>query len=291
MVMGYAPQPPDAVLNMAPPVMPARTALCRLPVFRAVALKMLNLLGNEQAEVQTLASLLRSDPGLSAQVLSAANSPLYGNSQHIDNLSRAILVLGFDRTKALTLTLALKSFLKKPSNPKAMESCWQHSLASALVAEELAPLYEIDKDQAYTAALIHDVGRLGLMLAYGEHYTPVLEAPHDSAAACLESERNLFEMDHCQAGLWLTQRWGFPPAYSRVAGCHHDELPAAPQDLASLAHAACLLADALGFQAVAWSEPPSAERILAQLPVNPWRRYTFQADELRARIVQHIGSL
>jgi putative nucleotidyltransferase with HDIG domain len=262
-----------------------------LPVFRPVALKMLRLVANEQVEVQSVAGLLRSDPGLCAQVLALANSAIYGNTHHIDNLPRAILVLGFERTRSLTLTVALKSFLRYPGKAKTMENCWQHSLATALVAEELAPSFGIGKDEAYTAALIHDIGRLGLLMAFGEWYTPILEAAHDSARACLESERSLLDMDHCQAGFWLTQRWGFPPAYSRVAGCHHDDLSATWNDLASLAHISCMLADALGFQAVAWIQPPSTPAILAQLPVNPWNRYTFQEEEMRIRIGRQIASV
>jgi|ERR1017187_6989085 HD-like signal output (HDOD) protein len=78
--------------------------------------------------------------------------------------------------------------------------------------------FEIATDRAYTAALIHDVGRLGLLQAYGELYMPVFATRHNTMAECLEFERRLFEMDHCQAGLLLTQRWGFPSDYSRVAG-------------------------------------------------------------------------
>jgi HD-like signal output (HDOD) protein len=276
---------------MPPPGIQARSGLCKLPVFRPVALKMLKLLGNEQAEVQGIAGLLRSDPALSAQVLTVANSAFYGHTHHTDNLARAILVLGFERTKALTLTVALRSFLRQPANTRSMECCWQHSMAAALVAEELAPLYEIETEQAYTAALIHDVGRLGLLMAYGDRYAPLLETPHATVAGCLESERSLFQMDHCQAGLWLTQRWGFPSVHSRVAGCHHDELPAANQDLASLAHVACLLADALGFRAVAWANPPSVAEVVPQLPIKPWSRYTFDEQDMKARITKTIATI
>jgi len=224
-------------------------------------------------------------------VLAVANSSFYGMPHHIDNLARAILVLGFERTRSLTLTVALKSFTRHPANAKVMQACWQHSVATALLAEELAPLYEIAKDRAYTAALIHDVGRLGLLRAYGERYAPVFAARHDTLADCLESERSLFEMDHCQAGLLLTQRWGFPSEYSRVAGCHHGEMPAAKQDLVSLTHTACLLADALGYPSVVIAQAPSADGIVTQLPASPWNPYTFQEEPLKDRIAQQIASV
>jgi len=278
-------------MGAIPPPIQARNGLCQLPVFGPVALKMLNLLANQEAEVRTIAGLLRSDPALSAKVLAVANSSFYGTPQYIDNLARAILVLGFERTKSLTLTVALRSFTRHLANPKVMQSCWQHSIATALLAEELAPLYEIAKDRAYTAALIHDVGRLGLLRAYGELYAPLFAAVHDTLAESLEAERSLFQMDHCQAGLLLTQRWGFPSEYSRVAGCHHGELPAAKQDLVSLTHTACLLADALGFPAMVLAQPPTTGAIVAQLPANPWNPYTFHEEQLKDRIAKQIASV
>lgn len=291
MSVGCLTQTPDGGFASVPPPVKVRDGLCRLPVFRPVALKMLNLLANEEAEVRGVAGLLRTDPSLSAEVLAVANSAFYGTPHYIDSLPRAILVLGFGRTRSLTLTVALRTFTRHPANPRIMQTCWEHSLASALLAEELAPLYEIAADRAYTAALIHDVGRLGLLKAYGERYAPVFAAPHATIAGCLESERTLFEMDHCQAGFVLTQRWGFPSQYSRVAGCHHGDVPSAKQDLVSLAHTACLLADAMGFVAVACADTPSIPEIVACLPANPWKPYTFPAEEMKMRISRQVASV
>jgi putative nucleotidyltransferase with HDIG domain len=284
-------QTPGSGLSAVLPAIQARSGLCELPVFGPVALKMLKLLANEVAEVRGIAGLLKSDPALSAEVLAVANSSFYGTPHRIDNLARAILVLGFEQTRSLTLTVALRSFTRHPANPKIMQGCWQHSLAAALLAEELAPLYDIAKDQAYTAALIHDVGRLGLLRAYGEQYAPIFATRHNNAAACLEAERRAFEMDHCQAGLWLTQRWDFPSEYSRVASCHHDENPTAQQDLVALTRSACLLADALGFAAVILEHAPTADAIVMQLPANPWNPYTFQQERLKIRIARQVASM
>jgi len=290
MLVGCTTQTPGHGMSV-PPAIQARNGLCQLPVFGPVALKMLRLLADEDAEVRGMASLLKSDPALSSEVLAVANSSFYGSAHHIDNLARAIIVLGFERTRSLTLTVALRSFTRNAANAKVMQACWQHSLATALLAEELAPQFEIARDQAYTAALIHDVGRLGLLRAYGDRYAPLFAREHNTVAACLESERCLFEMDHCQAGLWLTQRWGFPSEYSRVAGCHHGAMPATKQDLVSLTQTACLLADALGFPSVTIAEAPSAAAVVTQLPANPWNPYSFHEERLKDRIKNQIATL
>jgi putative nucleotidyltransferase with HDIG domain len=289
--MGCVTQTPDSGIPAAPPVIQARQGLCRLPVFRPIALKIVNLLATDEVAVRGIADLLRSDPALSAQVLAVANSSFYGTRHQIDSLARAVLVLGFERAKSLTLTVALRSFTSHPANPKIMHACWAHSMATALLAEELAPLYEIPKDRAFMAALIHDVGRLGLLRAYGEQYAPLFDIRYETLAECLESERGLFDLDHCQAGLLLTQQWGFPSEYSRVAGCHHEALPAVMHDLVSLTHAACLLADALGFAAFTITQTPSTAEIVAQLPVNQWKAYTFQEEELKHSIAKQIASV
>ena len=289
--MGCGIQTPGDGKFAALPPFQVRNGLSKLPVFKPVALKMLQLLALERAEVRGIAHLLRTDPALSAEVLAVANSAFYGNKHHIDSLSRAILVLGFERTRAVTITLALRSFIRNPANPAVMQSCWKHSVASAILAEELAPLYDIPKDRGYTGALIHDVGRLGLLRSYGDHYAPVFATGHETVADCLESERELFDMDHCQAGLLLTQRWGFPSEYSRVAGCHHGEAPSARQDLVALVHDACLLADALGFNSIKVAQLPEVPAILAQMPANPWNSYKFDQALLQDRIAGSIASL
>lgn len=274
-----------------PPPIQARTGLNQLPVFRPVALKMLNLLASEEAELHSIAALLRTDPALSAEVLAFANSAFYGSPHQIDNIARAIMILGFERTRSITLTVALRAFCAHPANGAIMRVCWLHSVAAALLAEELAPLYEIPKDRAYMAALIHDIGRLGLLRVYGERYAPIFTATHDTAEDCLECERKLLQMDHCQAGLLLTQQWGFPSDYSRVAGCHHSAMPLAKQDLVSLTHTACTLADAFGYAAVALAEAPAASAIAAEFPVTPWSPYIFHEQELRQRIAKQITRL
>src|SRR5260370_17234278 len=84
--------------------------LCRLPQFRPVALRLLKLVSNEDVEFAAVASLLSADPAFSAEVLALANSPLYASRVPASSLTRAIVVLGLDRTRSLPLTSALHPF-------------------------------------------------------------------------------------------------------------------------------------------------------------------------------------
>src|ERR1019366_2473599 len=95
----------------APPSPPPKGVpperLCKLPVFRPVAVRLLSELAKEDAEISHVTELLNSDPAFSAEILTVANSSLYARQSRIDTVQRAIVVLGMERTRALAATVAL----------------------------------------------------------------------------------------------------------------------------------------------------------------------------------------
>ena len=265
----------------------ATAGLCRLPQFRPVALKLLKLVSNEDVEFGDIAKLLASDPAFSAEILAMANSPLYATSCPTTSLTRAIVMLGLERTRSLTLTVAMQAFVANVQMTPELQSSWRHSLACALTAEILAPLYRLSGDHGYTAGLMHDLGRLGLMKAYPGTYATLLRNPFDSAARMLEAERALFEMDHCQAGALLTRSWGFPAEFQAVTEGHHSSRFGREQGVVGLTAAACSLSEALGFQSVRCSFPDGIEEIVGSLPGSP----RLDLEDLRERIAERLQSV
>jgi HD-like signal output (HDOD) protein len=61
----------------------------------------------------------------------------------------------------------------------------------------------VGRDAGYTAGLLHNLGALGLMSAYPSEYSRMLEVSRDFGFDLLNTERDLFEIDHCAAGAWL----------------------------------------------------------------------------------------
>ena len=81
---------------------------------------------------------------------------------------------------------------------------------------ELAPLFWKDgdrtnRDRAYTAGLLHDVGRLALLVKYPKEYANLLAVVAENPFDMLDTERQLFDIDHCEAGDYLSKTWTFPP--------------------------------------------------------------------------------
>ena len=79
------------------------------------------------------------------------------------------------------------------------------------------------RDTAYTAGLLHNLGTLGLMSAYPDEYSRMLEVSSDFGFDLLKIEQDLFDIDHCIAGMYLAQDWDFPDELAAAIGAHHDE--------------------------------------------------------------------
>ena len=82
----------------------------------------------------------------------------------------------------------------------------------------------IDKDTAYTAGILHDVGRVALAVIQPKGYAALLDKHHGPAASMLVAEREMFGLDHCEAGRQLIADWKLPQSFEAVVADHHSEL-------------------------------------------------------------------
>ena len=253
--------------------------LDRIPAFPPIVLRLLDLLAREDVEFRELVALISSDPAFSAQILRVANSPLFGFRSQIDSLQSALVVLGLRRVRALCMTVATSNHMKAVLHIEELSRCWRHMLACALLTEELARACSAFEDRAYTAGLLHDVGRLGLLLAYPAKYAQVLRSADLNSLELLDWERESLGMDHCEAGRALAAHWNLPPDFQIIAARHHDPQTNSKLDLLSLVHLGCRLADCLGFWVVKPLQPGSVEEIQAALP--PPLRSRIKIDATR----------
>jgi putative nucleotidyltransferase with HDIG domain len=251
---------PEAVEDKKP------WALKALPPFPAVALQLLSLLDNPEVPLKKIVDLLRMDPALSAELLRVANSALYGFVQQIDTVKHAVIVLGSENVKRLALTVALGKFSKGFLRYENLRVCWNHVMASAMIAEELAVSLNLSKDRAYTAGLLHDVGRLALLVSYPVEYGNLLAVARQENFDQLECERELFDIDHCAAGQWLAQHWNLPADYGHAIAKHHS---LGPYDgvLTHLVTCSCRLADCLGYGVLQMPPTETVSQVLAELPL------------------------
>jgi len=259
-------------------------ALRLLPPFPAIAHRILALASQEDVSIQQVGDLIKFDPSFSAQLLRFANSALFGARREVSSLSQAIIMLGLDRVKSMATFVALHNMVRNSVGIPALRKVWIHSLVTAFVAEEASRAARIVGESAYTTGLLHNLGTLGLMSAYPEEYTRMLEVSDDFGFDLLRTERDLFEIDHCAAGAYIAQDWDFPDELAAAIATHHDEPEIGECTLYTIIQVSWRLADTLGYAAFSPVKQWAYEDLLAFLPNSSKSWIGESAEAAKARI-------
>jgi HD-like signal output (HDOD) protein len=186
----------------------------------AVVGRLLAVVANETSSSRELIELVSQDQALTARILRLANSAFFGFSRDIGTLGRAVMVLGFDAVRNFALGAKIWDALLGAGKARALE-LWNHAALVALAARHLALEAQIeDREQAFVAGLLHDVGRVILELSFPEDYA-VIDARNGCDAEALALETAAVGADHCQAGGWLTEAWFLPESIVSAAATHH----------------------------------------------------------------------
>jgi putative nucleotidyltransferase with HDIG domain len=264
--------------------------VARLRPVPGVAVRLMSLVSSDDVVFRRVAELIRCDPAFSAEVLKLANSPLLGCRQNVYSILHGVALLGLDRLKSLVMIVALRNFLSSTLQVPVLLRCWRHSLACALLSEDLGAASWMNKDQCYTAGLLHDIGRLSLLATFPEEYAGILERVDDTDENLLECERQLFDADHCDVGMWVVQEWGLPTEFQEITGRHHGPRGAHRFDMVEVVRLACRLADMLGFQVAGTAPLAPLEEVLVALPEEA-REKLGAEDNLFNRLVERINAL
>jgi HD-like signal output (HDOD) protein len=241
-------------------------ALRLVPPLPAVATRILALVNDEDAGAQEVGKLVRMDPSFSAELLRFANSALFGIPREVKSLSHAIIVVGMNRVKTMATLVALNKMVRASIGVDALRKVWVHSLVTALIAEEAAGRFQQHRETAYTTGLLHNLGALGLMCAYPEPYSDMLQVNDDFGFNLLQTERDLFDIDHSLAGCYLAQDWNFPDELAAAIAVHHDEPVPGELSLDNLIKVSWRLSDTLGFAAFSPDKVWAYEELMAFLP-------------------------
>ena len=196
------------------------------------------------------------------------------------------MLLGFQRLKSVVITVGLKAYLQGPVTP-LLQSCWQHSVACGMIAERAVADGGLDKDFAYTAGIMHDIGRAAMVTALPRLYAQVIEKEADEPRDLLPREKELFGVDHAEAGASLVKLWNLPGVFLEITSRHHD-FPAHVDGMTSVVASSCMMADALGFGMMKYRAGRSYEEILSWLPEVARKGFPKEPEALAGEIANEI---
>jgi HD-like signal output (HDOD) protein len=243
---------------------------------------------NSDVDLKQFSELIGGDPAFTSDVLFLANSSLFGFPSRMHSLRHAVALLGLDRIKSLAVTVAMRSFLGKPNS--LVHQCWQHSVACAVVCEELSGIFDLPADGAYTAGIMHDIGRFGFLKSYPTEMAKVLGGDHQNTQAVLQAEREALSVDHASAGSWLIGHWALPKDFSEVCKHHHDTPSARDSDMLQLVKAGCRIADAIGFPAIKCQQQLTYLEATSSLTVRLGRQAKLPAEDLRRNVATRLAA-
>ncbi len=202
----------------------------------ATLAKVIEVINDENASVDSLAAAIQRDPSLTATIVRMANTPYYGRMSRCSSLSDAVMTLGSLTMKSIALTATAL-------NPKNIrEQCGinpeefvANSITVATMAREIAVAVEYScPEDALMAGLLHDIGVLYFMGNQTEIYRDVT-AQSVAGESLVESEISVLGVSHMEVGEALMRRWHLPEKIRVCVGGHHHAEAAMVADSGSAA--------------------------------------------------------
>lgn len=271
----------------------AEQLLRRLPSLPTVSARLLGMMGRSDINLKDVSNLIVSDAALTGEILRMSNSAMFGARSEVRSILQALAVLGTEKVKGLACTVALRSYLGNALQIPALKRCWRHNLATAVVSSEIADWARQDSGEAYTAGILHDIGRLGLIAVDPSQYLQILDQATTHGGSLCEHERNAYGLDHAVAGEWLAMSWGLPPSICGAVRDHHLPLKSAFDQISGLTFYGCRISDMLGFAAI--DQPDASEdavnEFIEQLPAPLRNRLNIKIPELQILIASRVNAL
>ena len=187
-----------------------------------IALEVMGLANASDCDLSRLANRVEQDPSLTANMLRFANSAYFGHMKKINSIVDIIVRLGLESVKLIAIAGASAGILKSSQEAYGLDAgqLSRHSFATAVLASIIGRYAKAQEGSAlYTAALLHDVGKLPLN-------DPLQQAVFgrgmpEKRASSVELERQLLNTDHARIGMLLLQGWGLPDKITVPVGMHH----------------------------------------------------------------------
>ena len=253
-----------------------------LPALPQIVNRILESLNDDNANIESLAEIVAGDPAISARLLAAANSGIFGGHP-ISSLRQALMLLGIGRVRQVTVATAIIERFNTPM-PFDSRRLWRHSLAVAICAQEVARHAELDVETAYMAGLLHDIGQLLLFVTDPYAYGDVLRDFNHGDRSIIDFETERFGLDHAQVGRVLALRWNLPVEICDAIGGHHKIGDSCPEtELSDVVHVAEALAHALDLGEAEHNRVPGVcEMSCARMGID-WREFSANFPALEAR--------
>ena len=196
-----------------------------LPSRPSVSLEIMKELRSRNASAQVVGELIAKDLSISSKLIQVVNSAYYGWARQVSEPGDAVILLGMEATASLVLSIeSFAKFDKIKPLYFSIDEVWRHSQrvahTSKMIAETISGDSVVVKD-AFTAGLLHDIGKLALALNFEEQYRNAIGIAEKNNLSTCQAEMQIFGACHPEAGAYLLSVWGLPISIIEAVASHH----------------------------------------------------------------------
>jgi len=217
------------------------------PSMPGAAVKLLALIDDPDMSVSQIEAILRHDAGLTANVLKLANSAYFGIPSKVGSVRQAVLILGLKRLIQMVIASCVSAIMAKPVPGYDLPAgeLWRHSLAVSVAAEGLVKELDISgAEEFFTAALLHDVGKLVLGNVVQDGFDQI-EMALEQDVSFETAENMVLGTNHADVGAEILTQWSLPVDIVNAVRWHHTPESAAKDDtmldIVHIANVLCLM--------------------------------------------------
>ncbi len=208
-----------------------------LPSPKGVAMRVMELTGNDNASIKEIAHAIKADPALSSRILKVANVRVAYQTRPIASIVDAVTVLGLNTVRELVLGLSLmEHHCDGACQAFNYQDFWSHSLLTAITAQNLVLHSGVGStEEVFILGLMGQIGSLALATVYPQEYSGILGAVAENVdiakdgvyAASLSGtgvvselislEDSKFGFNHSQLTQAMLADWGMPQVFQEIS--------------------------------------------------------------------------
>jgi HD-like signal output (HDOD) protein len=243
-----------------------------LPSLPALYMEILGEIQAPNSSFRKVGELIARDVSMTAKILQLVNSAFFGLARRVASPQDAVSLLGYDTVKALVLSAKVFSQFELKRIPGLwLDALWRHSLETSLFTRGIGTAEKLPRksqDEAFTAAILHDLGKLILAQNFPDDYAEVLTQASRQPDPLWEIETERFGASHAELGAYLMGLWGIGDEVVSAIAHHHQLPPAAtPGRVVAVVYAANALEHGLSAEAPHEPVAAIAPELLRQLNI------------------------
>jgi len=195
--------------------------LNHLPSPPATYLRLTEAMQDPKIGAKAIGAIVEEDPAMSVKILQLVNSAYFGLAHAATSVAQAVNYLGMEVLRALTLSTHVFSAIDGSGRShRKLDEIQRSSLATATIARQMVKDRDL-ANEAFTAGVVHDVGRIVLLLAMPDEAQRIATAAETSGRPEHELEQELLGVSHAEIGAYLLGVWGVPFSIVETAAYHH----------------------------------------------------------------------